>query len=879
MRQFGAWCNFYQALTLPYDAKPESSQKVMLTMADHNTALPRYPGPIKILDEVQSQGDGLYEVQYTLGGTALGQVEGIYYDELSGKTLSYLAEIPEGQSCRTVKYILPQTALTEAQMRYQTQVVADSLALRQKQLSGAFQGLFMQAGEVIQVEDDKLGINGDYVLCEVGYQFNKSNDQDKNLYQQQHQFKAYPLSINYREALLDEAGETPALYRAPRYQGVMPGVFALTQGAYTVMPDALGSIPLWLPYNYWYTCKDQPCRYTRVISQANQGGKSGVSFPYYQDTEFVLMFVNGDLDRPVIKGTAANHLTGHLHNQSVQQRSALALPQGQHLLYSNVAGDQNFLKLGATHNEGGDETHMLLSNYLDPVMPGAKKLDYQQATTQSYERVTNNNFLHQSGGNQTLRTEEGAVPAKTYLLIQLCDQTNMAQPAHKPMLTDYLSNVTADLIITQNSGQVSKLNDQTTDPDLQKTILPNNNLHLEESDCQNNKTTDNDGNVYYTVYIVILPPPALFNFRQNFYAVHKALPEDQQELYQTLQPYFITETYDDDIQETLSNEQLQFYKTQGDNVLLFIHGFHVSFGAYPSNFIQNTEGDIKIQGNFTLYRTQNFIQNRYGSNNNPQLSPTNLLYGTGAKNWLITMEYNLNKAFGFDDQDYSKYTRIIGVTWQGNPSNPCDYMAAVPMSEFAAQKTFALVQQLTKAGIKVELMAHSLGNAVLARVLDLCGKNGVQIQHAHLWQPAIPNNALNTEAQNYLLILLPDPKGTEINLPANYDYTHARAGAKQITVMFSDQDTILGPVPKANADTSNQAVKEQEQKDTQAQTNLTLLQRAFKALNPVAYKIKADIHDELLMVCKTRSDIVENYSRSSSRLGLCCTGRYYSIYG
>ena len=177
----------------------------------------------------------------------------------------------------------------------------------------------------------------------------------------------------------------------------MPGVFALTQGSQTVVPDSLGSIPLWFPYNYWYTCQGQACRYTRVMSQANQGGRAGVSFPFYQDTEFILMFVNGDLDRPVIKGAAANHLTGHLHHQGIQRRSTLALPQGQHWVYSNVPGDQNFLKWGAVHGEGSDETHVLLSNYWDMDLSGVKKMDYQQASTQSYERVVSSNSYSQVG--------------------------------------------------------------------------------------------------------------------------------------------------------------------------------------------------------------------------------------------------------------------------------------------------------------------------------------------------------------------------------------------------------------------------------------------------------------------------------------------------
>lgn len=403
LRQFGAWLNFYHAITPSSDEiKPGAAPKVKIIIGDQNTALMRYPEPIKILQGAESQGDGVYGIEYTQAGTAIGSVQGIYYDEILGDTHTCSATIPGGQHYRILKYTLPQTLLNTEQMQYQTQVMADSLSLRQQMLSGSFQGLLLQAGVVIKISDE-ADFAGDYILTEVQYHFSRKADQGP--YQQNHRFQAHPLKLNYHEALLDDQGQEPALYRAPKYQGVMPGVFALTQGSETVVPDNLGSIPLWFPYNYWYTCQGQTCRYTRVISQANQGGRSGVSFPFYQDTEFVLMFVNGDLNRPVIKGTAANDLTGHLHNQSVQRRSTLALPQGQHLLYSNVPGDQNFLKWGANHNEGSDETHMLLSNYPNSERLGTKKMDYQQASTQSYERVVSQHSYSQVGNTQNLPKE------------------------------------------------------------------------------------------------------------------------------------------------------------------------------------------------------------------------------------------------------------------------------------------------------------------------------------------------------------------------------------------------------------------------------------------------------------------------------------------
>ena len=72
------------------------------------------------------------------------------------------------------------------------------------------------------------------------------------------------------------------------------------------------------------------------------------------------------------------------------------------------------------------------------------------------------------------------------------------------------------------------------------------------------------------------------------------------------------------------------------------------------------------------------------------------------------MEYNLNAA-GFDGSDYSQYTRLVGIAWQGNPSLPTDYMAATAMTDFPAKKLVAAIERLKQAGLYVNLMAHSLG--------------------------------------------------------------------------------------------------------------------------------------------------------------------------
>jgi len=862
MREFGAWFNFYPALNLPdhLDAALLKSKKVTAMLGDHNSAFNRHPGKLAILAQGESQGAGLYQVSVHTGKSALGRVIGIFYDEISGRTLEAEASVLEGQPYRCLKYTVPQTALTKEQLQYQTQVVADSLSLRQNWLEAQFQDLPLQAGEVIELDDNQLQLSGDYLLYEVHYQFSKANSaEDPLIYRQNHSLKAYPLKLPYREAVLDDSGRAPELYRAPRYQGVMPGIFALTEGEHTVTPSSQGSIPLWFPYNYWYRGKNaRACRYTRIIAPANQGGKAGVSFPYYQDTEFILMFADGHLDRPMIKGTAANNLSGHLHRENIQQRSALALPQGQHLLYSNVPGDQNFLKFGATHGEYRHETHMLLSNYQDPARPGIKKLDYQQASTKSYERVTGGNFFSQLGGMLRIRTQTAKLPPKVYLVLQLGDQTNIEQPTQKPILTEYLSNLHAEISAIHPDNLAGnpkgvlysadpqrlqikiKLADSLEDPKLpalksikirlthnthsgrateavniiyvnQHPLLPDAYLELKPSLWQQHTSTDAEGNLIYTVYVQLLAPPLLLNFRAGEWGDEAAMAPAAAKHYGALKKYFACAPATPGTKATggkalLSPDMIAFFKAMGANVTLFIHGFNVDWGQYPVNYVPDTTpllfpvggqttGAPFSEGCFTLHRDKNFLETKF-----PQayaggfFKNDDTLYGTGAHLWLLNMEYNLNQAAGFDGKDFKNYTRLIGIAWEGNPASALDYMAATAMTEFPAQKLVQLIQALHRHGLKINLMAHSLGNAVLLRTLNLCAEQGLQIEHAFLWEPAVPNNCLDKSPHDYFPMYTLDDHGEEVPLDYAYHYPHAGQGAKTFTVLYSARDTILGNI-------------------------------------------------------------------------------------
>ncbi len=192
-----------------------------------------------------------------------------------------------------------------------------------------------------------------------------------------------------------------------------------------------------------------------------------------------------------------------------------------------------------------------------------------------------------------------------------------------------------------------------------------------------------------------------------------------------------------------------------------------------------------------FFRDQDYLAATYPNISKDVLEnlAVGLYLGTEAHRWLICMEHSLNVAAGFDGQDYSKYTRLIGIAWQGDP-HLLDFKAAYGTASYPAKKIVALIQQLQAKGIKVNLMAHSLGNLVLMEVLSQLTQ---PIDHAFLWQAAIGNDAFSVASHPLPIMQVPDFMKL-IDLPAPVNFPKAANGASNFTVLYSDDDTVLGNI-------------------------------------------------------------------------------------
>ena len=252
-----------------------------------------------------------------------------------------------------------------------------------------------------------------------------------------------------------------------------------------------------------------------------------------------------------------------------------------------------------------------------------------------------------------------------------------------------------------------------------------------------------------------------------------------------------------DTETLLTPEQLHYFKTQGNNAFIFIHGYDVGFGEFAQQI-----NDIQLQGDQfdidwsskaqTILRSFNALEKQFpalylgqseGIAIPDSLQSSNedhdALNGSEMHNWLLHIEDNLNRATGqFDGSDYTKYQRIIGIAWKGQIGGNLSALA-FPWSEKNAddpiliERLSGLLLQLSTAKITINIMAHSLGSRVVLNALQHLGNKGKKniVEHLFLWDAAVANNALSTDY--------------------SAPYFHAANVADKITVLYSQFDRVL----------------------------------------------------------------------------------------
>ncbi|WP_221250588.1 alpha/beta hydrolase [Desulfuromonas versatilis] len=282
---------------------------------------------------------------------------------------------------------------------------------------------------------------------------------------------------------------------------------------------------------------------------------------------------------------------------------------------------------------------------------------------------------------------------------------------------------------------------------------------------------------HYQIKMPLLFPPVIVNLRED------------------------RTTADPAARDLLSIRELDYFRNNGNNATIFIHGFNVPYGDFgrqvnavnQPKVISCTSGerpvlDIEYGQAATIFRDLSSLGKRFPLLQDARFAwPSHFteeeLNGQAAHSWVVNLEDGLNRAAGFNRHDYSKFTRLIHVAWSGDVFQ-LNYIHAELHANRAGAKLARLIQQLVDAGIRINIIAHSLGNRVLLVAMNLLGQMPGRkecIDNVFMWQPAVPDTALSNDPSK------------DTSVMRNWNFIHANRTAKTIMVLYSQQDNILGP--------------------------------------------------------------------------------------
>jgi hypothetical protein len=313
--------------------------------------------------------------------------------------------------------------------------------------------------------------------------------------------------------------------------------------------------------------------------------------------------------------------------------------------------------------------------------------------------------------------------------------------------------------------------------------------------------------------LLALPPPIMLNLR---------IADFDDDAGQDFRLRDTAEAAESETWYRLNDDELAYLRENGGNAAVVVHGFAVALGEPPHGLKPETTQlspgvDWRERAGRDDYtrlaaadtRARAYIDPKHVENvfrsvsqdefDRPDDHLAALINGQGAWSWQLGMEGNLNRAAGGQDMvDYSRYQRVVGVTWSGNRGQT-NFLACEMAAQQTGRRLVPLLCQLADEGIAVNLITHSLGSRVVLTALNLIAqmREGPVVDQVFLWEPALTENAFATpddfpDAQPpYRPAAYPDPMGHE-------RFPDAPAAAGRIVVLHSKRDGVLGPAPDAS---------------------------------------------------------------------------------
>jgi len=596
----------------------------------------------------------------------------------------------------------------------------------------------------------------------------------------------------------------------------------------------------------YHSHADFPIHRVAYYGGVKQDQAYGIHFPLNNHCEVAISFLENSIKKPIVLGALSHAINQNPVNNRNLSCNRIRTSGGNELILDDYPKQEKII-LSTFQNRQRIE---LNANKTDPFVAIENNCGCVSVFAESnIESLCGQDFYVQVGKNSLERVGKQYLLMSSEAFLKFLSHNNISIESKNDA---YLESKKADVQI--NASQYIKISSSNN------TSITASNRFLIHADGFNFSTSQIDlfarGIVKINSAVNISSSQLNFSSLQcnansitQYYPVSHATTSDHERVHQSIDSennnkkrkqkifpliafnfrddlnndYFKSEKIANDNyrRDKLTADELAYFVYHGNNVTIFIHGYHVPYGEFgkpleidglerlKGTFFGRTDiyrdlillednfPDAKIDGRLVNSSahlvSNNDLPNRklfYQAVSDPMSASESDLNGKGAHNWWLQMEWNINHATDdFDPKDSSQFARMLHVAWQGNPKSTLDYMAAVPEASKTAEKLIPVVDQLIKQGVEVNIVAHSLGNQVVLKLMDLLGKKSEKnkqyyecLNYVFLWQPAVPNNVFSRSSQ----------QTSDVH---DYYVPDGYKSVKKILILYSECDHILGPIP------------------------------------------------------------------------------------
>lgn len=239
---------------------------------------------------------------------------------------------------------------------------AESILCRRELYLGEGSVPFMLPGFTFTLENHyRKDVNQSYLITDIDHEGNqtgyllsgitmgRSGDEDNKIYYRNY-FTAIPGSVQFRPEAKTEK---------PKISGAISGMIdAAGSGQYAEL-DPQGRYKVIFPFDLSGRTGGKASQWVRM-AQPYAGSDHGMHFPLHKGTEVIIIFTDGDPDRPTIAGAVTNPETPSPVSGDNQSKSRLVSASGNEFHMEDAAGSerillnspkqQSFIRIGA-HND------------------------------------------------------------------------------------------------------------------------------------------------------------------------------------------------------------------------------------------------------------------------------------------------------------------------------------------------------------------------------------------------------------------------------------------------------------------------------------------------------------------------------------------------